>query len=842
MNENYKFKEEMNTLPILKNKKGRWGKIFTLIIGLVFIGVISTLIATFLILSHYGRGLPDFLALRDYEPPIVTRIHAGDGSLVTEYARQQRLFVPYGVIPPKLLQAFLAAEDKNFFNHTGLDYFGIIRALGTNFKNFGTNRKLVGASTITQQVARNFLLTFDQKLERKIKEMILTIRIEKAFTKEEILELYLNEIYLGNGAYGIAAASLNYFDKALDQLTLEEMAYLAALPKAPSNYHPIRQKNRAIGRRNWVIHRMAVNGYIGEIEALEAQKKDLITKRRVRAELFKAEYYAEEVRRELYNVHGNKNLYEGGLSVKTALEPSLQAIAEKALREGLENYDRRHGWRGPIKKLKTSGDWPDELGSINQPLGFDNWQLALVLETRAEGAIIGFEGETYGFIPLKEVIWARKWLEGERIGQKIDDITSVIIPGDVVVVEALSDDMQNVIIENFYNELGENLVEVPQFGLRQIPEIEGAIVAMDPHTGRVLAMVGGFDFALSEYNRATQAERQPGSAFKPFIYAAALEAGFTPSSLVLDAPFVMEQGAGQPLWKPSNSSNKYYGPSTLRLGMEKSRNLMTVRIAQYLGMDKVVNIANRFGVGKNVKPTLSMSLGAGEVSLLKLTAAYGMLVNGGKKITPTLIDRIQDRHGKSIFKHDERDCPGCKQASWLKQKEPNIQDSREQVIDPRVAYQVVSLLEGVVRTGTGRRIGTLKLPLAGKTGTTNESFDTWFIGFSPDLVVGVFVGFDRPRSLGYNEEGSSVGAPIFRQFMKDAFKRQPVIPFRVPSGIRLIRVNAETGLPAKPEDKNIILEAFLPGFGPINELLVLDGLNGFLKSNGKVKRGTGGLY
>ena len=471
----------------------------------------------------------------------------------------------------------------------------------------------------------------------------------------------------------------------------------------------------------------------------------------------------------------------------------------------------------------------------------DNWRLAVVLELREDGAVIGFEGESYGFIPFSEVTWARAWRTGERLGPSITDVSEVLSLGDVIAVDGLAGDDETA-IDGFMSRDGELVGGVPHFSLRQIPAIEGALVAMDPHTGRVYAMVGGFDYATSQYNRATQAARQPGSAFKPFVYATAFEQGFTPSSLVLDAPFVMDQGFGQGLWKPENSSNRFYGPSTLRLGMEKSRNLMTVRLAQYIGMDNISDFAGRFGIAENLTPTLSASLGAGEVTPLALTTAYGMLVNGGRRITPTLVDRIQDRRGQTVARHDNRSCAGCLVEEWDDQEEPQVPDEREQVVDERIAYQIVSMLQGVVQNGTGRRIGTLGIPLAGKTGTTNDSFDSWFVGFSPDLVVGVYAGFDRPRSLGNGEEGSSLAAPIFREFMGTALAGQAHIPFRIPPGIRLVRVNALTGMPAGPDDTNVIFEAFIPGTEPNGELLVLDGANGFMQTDDGVRNGTGGLY
>lgn len=819
-----------------------WKRLFkySLIAGVL--GVVTVTIAIISAIIYYGRDLPDYRQLANYEPAVVTRIHAGDGSLLTEFSKKPRIFVPINAVPQKLIEAFLSAEDKNFYNHNGLDYMGMLRGNIRNVMNVIRGRPLQGGSTITQQVARTFLLTLDQKLDRKIKEMILTLRIERAFSKDHILELYLNEINFGNRSYGVAAAALNYFDKALNELTVAEMAFLAVLPKAPHRYHPRRHKQRALDRRNWILGRMKILGYIDDATYADAIAEDLIMRDRVSTAEFKADHFAEEVRREVGRMYGTKTLYEGGLSVRTSLEPKLQAIAEESIRSGLIEYDRRHGWRGAVGRLKIDNSWLTSLQAIDKPLGMPTWQLAVVHEVRAGGAIIGLTGGTFGYIPFEELTWARAWRTGERLGPRIKDPAEVVSLGDIIIVEQLPQHTP-VPLAGFWTRDGNELGLTAVYGLRQIPEIEGSLVAMDPHTGRVLAMVGGYNYATSQYNRAVQAERQPGSAFKPFVYAAALENGFTPSSLVLDAPFVIDQGDGLGKWKPKNSTNKFYGPSTLRLGIEKSRNLMTVRLAQYLGMGTVMEYAKRFGLEKNMEPSLAASLGAGEVTLLQLSAAYGMLVNGGKEITPSLIDRIQDRHGKSIYKHDTRDCTPCRLTGFSKGLEPEIPDIREQILDPLTAYQMVSMLEGVVQNGTGRKIKSLGKPLAGKTGTTNDSLDAWFVGFSADMVVGVFTGFDRPRSLGDFEEGSSVAVPIFRDFMRDALKGEAGIPFRMPSGIRLVRINGETGQPAQLGDTNIILEAYKPNTEPrAGQLAVLDGSLAIAKTKGTIRDGTGGIY
>jgi penicillin-binding protein 1A len=776
----------------------------------------------------FGRGLPDYKQLADYEPPVMTRVHAGDGRLLAEYAEQKRVFVPQAAMPRRVVRAFLSAEDKNFYYHPGVDPMGIARAIVTNIKNIASGRRLVGASTITQQVAKNFLLSADVTIERKVKEAILAFRIERALEKDRILELYLNEIYLGFGSYGVAAAALNYFNKSLDTLTIAEAAFLAALPKAPNNYNPFKHPKAARGRRDWVVGRMLKDKVITPEEARIAVLTPLITRKRQDTQYVQAEYFAEEVRRELAQRYGEGNLYRGGLVVRTTLNSNYQAIADKALRNGLLAYDRRHGWRGPITNIDPSIDWLGALSKVTPPKALGDWRLAVVREILPERADIGIDDGSIGAIPLAEMKWARPWQKGELRGKRVKKPGDVLQVGDVVAVEPAL--------------LTKDGREYPDstYQLRQLPEIDGAVVALDPHTGRILAMSGGFSYKRSQFNRVIQARRQPGSAFKPFVYLAALDKGFTPASLILDAPFVIDQGPGLPKWRPANYTKKFYGPSTMRLGLEKSRNLMTVRLAQTIGIDTISNYAAKFGIAAKLPKQLSMSLGAGETTLLKITSAYAMLVNGGKRITPTLIDRIQDRHGKTVFKHDPRACEKCRSAFWLKQPVPNVPDHRKQVADPASAYQMVSMLEGVVQRGTGRRMRDLGKPLAGKTGTTNKALDTWFIGFSPDLAVGVFVGFDTPRSLGKLEQGASVSAPIFKEFMKNALANKPAIPFRIPPGIRLVRVDASTGRPARPGDRRVILEAFKPGTLPNGQTQVLDGSEQTPTSAPTV--GTGGLY
>lgn len=762
---------------------------------------------------EFGRDLPDYRQLANYRPPVTTRVHAGDGSLLAEYAVERRVFVPVSTIPKQVINAFLSAEDKNFYRHPGVDVIGVARAALTNLRNYGTGRRPEGASTITQQVAQNFLLTKDVSFTRKIREAIISFRMERAYSKDDILELYLNQIYLGFGSYGVASAAINYFGKSLDELTVEEAAFLAALPKAPNNYNPLRYYDAAIERRNYVIGRMVEDGHIPLSEGKRAQSSALQVARTDRGAKIDAPYFAEEVRRELAGRYGDTTLYQGGLSVRTTLDSRLQRIAQRELRAGLITYDRRHGWRGPVDTLATMDDWAKGLAKIATPPGSADWRLAVVLsvDDKEREAVIGFADGQKGRVPLAEVKWARAWVEGQKRGPSVKKVSQVFAVADVVLVEGVTADSK-----------GEPY-PANTWALRQIPDVNGAIVAIDPHTGRVLAMSGGLDFAESEFNRATQAWRQPGSAFKPFVYLAALDNGFTPSTLVLDAPFVIDQGPGLGKWKPANYTNKFYGPSPMRLGIEKSRNLMTVRLAQTVGIEKVAEYAERLGVMDNIPRQLSMAIGAGETTLLRLVTAYAMIVNGGKQITPTLIDRIQDRNGKTVFRHDTRPCEDCQNMTWDGQPPPQPPDLRVALIDPGTAYQMVSMLKGVVDRGTGVRVRAVGKPLAGKTGTTNDSLDTWFIGFSPDLAVGVFVGFDEPKPLGRKETGSSVSAPIFRDFMAAALDGRPAIPFRVPSGIRLVRVNATTGVVAQRGEKRVILEAFKPGTEPRELGPVVDG-------------------
>jgi penicillin-binding protein 1A len=768
------------------------------LVFLVAVGAVAGL------LYHFSRDLPDYSQLQDYEPPVMTRVHAADGELLAEYAKERRLYLPIQAVPKLVTNAFISAEDKNFYEHSGLDFSGIARAGLLYMQNLGSNRRPQGASTITQQVAKNFLLTNELSFARKIKEALLALKIERAYTKDKILELYLNEIYLGFGAYGVAAAALLYFDKSVHELTLAEAAYLAALPKAPGVLHPFRQRERAIERRNYVIDRMVENGYVTAQAGEQAKKEPLAVAQRRAAgsHIIAADFFAEDVRREIYEKYGEKGLYEGGLSVRTTLDPKMQVIAHKALTDGLIRYDEAQGFHGAIQKIDISGDWGVKLADVRAFNDVAPWRLAVVLASNEQSARIGLQParepggavgheRQFGNIPLEGVKWARA--SSARNPLKVSQVLS---PGDVVYVEPTGKDAS-------------------QYKLHQVPEVSGGLVVMDPLTGRVLALVGGFSFDQSQFDRATQAMRQPGSSFKPFVYSAALDNGYTPSSIVLDAPIEIDQGPGVGVWRPENfAREKYAGPSTLRFGIEKSRNLMTVRLAQDVGMPLIAEYAKRFGIYDSLPNYLSYSLGAGETTVLRMVTAYAMIANGGRRVTATLIDRIQDRYGRTIYKHDQRECRGCDAKKWENQPEPGLIDRREQVLDPLTTYQITSIMEGVVQRGTATVLSELRRPIAGKTGTTNDEKDAWFIGFTPDLVVGVYMGYDKPRHLGRDATGGHLSAPIARDFFKMALADKPAMPFRVPPGIKLIRVDVKTGQRAGPGSTGVILEAFKPGTAP----------------------------
>jgi penicillin-binding protein 1A len=791
--------------------------LLSVLFSLLFLVVVAVGGGLLWVFWTYGKDLPDYHQLAKYEPPVVTRIHAGDGALLAEYANQKRLFVPVEAIPPRLIHAFLSAEDSGFYSHFGIDPQAMLRAAITNAKNYGRGRRPIGASTITQQVTKNFLLTNEVSVERKIKEAILSLRMERAFTKDQILELYLNEIYLGYGSYGVAAAALNYFDKPLNQLSLAEVAYLAALPKAPSNYHPVRKIKAATNRRNWVLRQMVGNGYISDAEAAAAIAQPLEIAAQSGFDAANAPYFTEEVRRALITEYGEDMLYGGGLSVRTTIDPFLQRAARVALQQGLEALDRRQGWRGALATIATDDD-VDEALAAEQAKMLPGHYAALVTEVDKRRARIFVNGQNAS-IPFDLAFWAYPPRDDEGVRPPpLTDLRHAIAEGDIVMVQRPNNTPD--LIRDGYEPAED------EFSLSQRPLVEGAIVALDPHTGRLLAMSGGYDFATSEFNRAVQALRQPGSAFKPFVYLAALDNGYSPTTRILDAPLVVDQGPGKPKWKPANYTKRFYGPSIMRVGIEKSRNLMTARLAMRLGMEEVQTYARKFGLNEDLPLLLSMSLGAGETTLLRLTAAYGMLVNGGKQITPSLIDRIQDRNGVTIYRHDSRPCEGCQfSVGWDNQPIPELPDIRAQLTTPASAFQMVSMLEGVVKRGTGRRIAKLELAVAGKTGTTNDNTNGWFIGFTPDLAVGVFVGYDTPRPLGKRETGSTVAVPIFGDFIGHAHADRPVIPFRRPSGVTIIPVHAETGERVLPTHAKAVMEVFKPGQRPGGDLIDVPGGN-----------------
>ncbi len=745
---------------------------------------IAGLLFVFSTLWYFSSGLPDYKKLANYKPPISSRVHSGEGNLIAEYALQKRLFIPYDSIPKKVVFSFLSAEDKNFFSHPGVDAKSITRATIKNLKNIFTNKRLEGASTITQQVAKNFLLTNEVSVKRKIKEAILAFRIERAYSKERIMELYLNQIYLGAGTYGVAAASLEYFDKAVNELDYEEAALLAALPRAPSKYNPYKSKKRAKQRRDFVLKNLYENSYINKDQYEKLKNKKIKTKKRKIKLLEEANYYTEEVRRVISNNYGYDSLYKGGLSIRTPLNSSYQIEALKALREGLEEYDRRHGWRGPLTNI-SKVNWNEDVKKFIPDESL-NWKLAKVIEVNKLNLKIELQNKEVGFIDFTNVGWTRK--------KSFEEFITI---NDILYVKKIK--------KNKWN-------------LKQLPKINGSIVVMDPFTGRVLAMAGGFSYRLSEFNRATQAKRQPGSAFKPFVYAAALENGFTPSTLVLDAPFVMDQGEGLKTWKPENYGKKFYGPSTLRVGIEKSRNLMTVRVAQKVGFEKISKIANSLEIYENIPELLSVSLGSAETTLVQLTNGYCTFVNGGKKVNPIFIDRIQDRRGKTIFNADKRKCRGCKEISYLKEEIPLIENDKKQIISSETAYQITSMMEGVVKRGTGRKLRDLNIPLAGKTGTTNKNMDAWFLGFTSKLAIGVYVGFDEPKSLGRYETGAKAALPIFKKFVKNVVIKKEARPFRIPKNINLVLVDVETGLLPNSKTKKIIYESFKPEDNFVDDL------------------------
>ena len=749
---------------------------FNFLIKSIIVVILSLFFISFSALWYFSAGLPDYKKLESYEPPVSSRVYAGNGTLIAEYAIEKRLFIPYYSIPDTVINSFLSAEDKNFFNHPGIDPKGIIRAVLNNIKNVVNDKRLEGASTITQQVAKNFLLTNEVSLKRKIKEAILAFRIEKAYTKEKILELYLNQIYLGEGTYGIAAASLEYFDKSVKELNYSEAALLAALPKAPSKYNPFRYYSEAKLRRNLVLQNLKENNFINNSDFEKFKKREINLKKRKIKLLEEANYYTEEIRRIIKGSYGFDKLYAEGLSIKSALDVDYQLHALNALRSGIESYDRRHGWRGPILNTKIEKNWQEKLKKKKIDISL-NWVFAEIISVN-ESEII-FEtvnDKEKGKLQSNNLKWAIKKTIYESF--KVNDVIFVS-----------------------KNKKG-------AWELKQYPKVNGAIVAINPYNGKVKALVGGFSFESSEFNRVTQAKRQPGSAFKPFVYAAALENNFSPNSIILDAPFIEEQGIGLKNWKPENYGKEFYGPTTLRKGVEYSRNLMTVRIAQELGLKKILKLSKELNIYNEIPELLSVSLGSAETTLFQITNAYATFVNGGKKINPVLIERIQDRRGKTIYNSDNRDCVSCDRYSESDNIIPSIKDNYTQTISKETAYQILSMLEGTVERGTGKRLRDLNVPLAGKTGTTNDNYDAWFIGSTSNLVIGVYVGFDNPKSLGRYETGAKAALPIFKNFIKEALYKDDFKPFSIPEEIFFAAINYDTGKKESFSNSKSIIEAF----------------------------------
>ena len=774
--------------------------LFRKIVIFTISGVLILAFLSISILWAFSNNLPDYKFLKSYKAPVSSKVYSGNGELVSDFSTEKRIFVPYNAIPEKIINSFLSAEDKNFFSHPGVDAKGVLRAIINNVSNILSSKRLEGASTITQQVAKNFLLTNEVSLNRKIKEAILAFRIERALSKERILELYLNQIYLGEGTYGVAAASLEYFDKPITDLKYVESALLAALPKAPSRYNPYKNEKLAKFRRDLVLKNLFDNNFINTAQYNSFIKEKINLKKRKKILLENSLYYVEDVRKDILNDFGFDKVYKKGLNIKTPLDLNLQNIATNALRDGLIAYDKRKGWRGPLTNKNYSNKWIKDLKKFKLEKILA-WDLAIVKNVNKFSIEIETDKKENGIIEYKNISWIKK--ETDKIVKK----------GDVIFVKKIKKGI---------------------YSLQQLPTVNGSIVVMDPYTGRVLAMTGGFSFRQSEFNRASQALRQPGSAFKPFIYALALENNYTPSSLVLDAPMVLEQGTDLKLWKPQNYGKKFYGLSTLRTGVEKSRNLMTVRISQDLGLDKIINFSKKLKIYENPNELLSISLGSTETTLLKLSSAYSSFVNGGKLVTPILIDRIQDSEGNTILNTDNRVCNKCEQISHLGKEYPNIIDNFEQIFSPETAYQMTSILEGVVKRGTGKGLRDLNLDLAGKTGTTNKNTDTWFIGFTSKLLVGVYVGYDNPKSLGKRETGAKTAMPIFKDFIKKSVKKKDARPFKVANNVVLTVVDSKTGEKANFGTKKTIIEVFKKENIKKNDFLNSK-INNRLKNNNVLK-------
>ncbi len=796
------------------------GNVLGGLFSLVTLGLIFGALTLGGIFYMYSRDLPSHENLAQYTPATISRIYSGEGRIIDEFAQERRLFVASEDIPDLVKQAFISAEDKNFYKHHGYDTRGMLAALIEAVKSRGKNAR--GASTITQQVMKNFLLDGSRSVERKIKEIILATRLEQTLSKDKILELYLNEIFLGKNSYGVAAAAQTYFNKSLSELAPHEAAMLAAMPQAPGKYDPVTNKERVTERRNYVLREMWQNGYIDEATYLSEKEQPLRSVQNGDFEAFRdalppRDYFTDEIRRQLSGVFGEQEFFTGGLTIRATVDPELQRAAAEALRKGLESYDRNQGvWRGtgktlPPEVLGSEASWREALAAVDVPRDIDAWFPAVVLEVGESSARIGIEGvmddEDGHFIPAEDVTWARKRLPDGTLAKKARVAGDLVSVGDVVLVRAVTNDDGTF----------------KRWSLRQVPEVQGAFMAMDVNTGRVLAMQGGFSYQDSVFNRTTQATRQPGSSFKPFVYAAALDSGFTPATIVVDAPIEIDTPQG--LWTPKNASGKYYGPTPLRTGIEQSRNLMTIRVAQEIGMQTVAAYAERFGVYDRLGPYLANALGAQETTLFKMVAAYAMFANGGERVEPTLVDRVQDRFGKTIYRHDQRVCEDCADPTLPPGRGVTIDSNRERVMNAITAYQLTSMMEGVVKRGSASRLN-LPVPIAGKTGTTNDAKDVWFIGYSSNIVAGCYMGFDQPRTLGESAFGGTLCVPVFQDFMEDAIRKYGGGAFKVPPGGYFRKIDRFTGQPL-PDDAtgdNVVSEYFREGEDALIGLgLVVDG-------------------
>ncbi|ARC35650.1 penicillin-binding protein [Paracoccus yeei] len=777
------------------------GAIFSWVVtGIVFVAL--TLGAVFWM---YSRDLPSHEQLAQYSPKTISRVYSGEGRLIDEFAEERRIFVPIDEIPPLVKEAFVSAEDKNFYHHHGFDPRGMVGALIQAVQSRGESVR--GASTITQQVMKNFLLSSDRSAERKIKELILATRLEQTLSKDQILELYLNEIFLGQNSFGVAAAAQTYFNKPLTELAPHEAAALAAMPQAPGRYHPVRAKERVTERRNYVLREMWQNGYIDEATYQSESKLPLRSVQNgdfpaFQKQLPPRDYFTDEIRRQLSAQFGHEEFFGGGLAIRATVEPDLQRIAARALQKALEQYDRGRGvWRGtrqriPEEKLGTEQDWRAALAEAQVPRDIEGWYPAVVLALGSQDATLGIEGQQgTAQLPAKDVQWARKRQADGRLGPKAKVAADLLEVGDVVLVRRMTADNDGSFI---------------RWTLRQVPEIQGGFMAMDVNTGRVMAMQGGFSYQSSVFNRATQAQRQPGSSFKPFVYAAALDSGFNPATIVVDEPITVNTPQG--LWAPKNASGRFYGPTPMRIGIEQSRNLMTIRIAQDIGMDTVAKYAEKFGVYDHLGHFLANALGAQETTLFKMVAAYAMFANGGERVEPTLVDRVQDRRGRTIYRHDQRQCVTCDQPTLPAGAGPQIRSNRERVMDAITAYQITSMMEGVVKRGSGRGVN-LPVPVAGKTGTTNDAKDVWFIGYTSNIVAGCYLGYDQPRTLGENAYGGTLCVPVFNEFMREAVREYGGTDFKVPPGGHFVNIDRFTGAILGPDAKgdNVIAEYFRDG-------------------------------